>query len=31
MEHDAGVEAHGRFLADTADLPDYLKGVDAPW
>lgn len=24
----AGVEAHGRFMAADADVPDYLKGVD---
>lgn len=27
----AGVEAHGRFLREQDDVPDYLKGVDNPW
>lgn len=31
MKAGAGVEAHGRFLAEDEDVPDYLKGVDEPW
>lgn len=27
----AGVEAHGHYLAEDDDLPEYLKGVDQPW
>jgi CRP-like cAMP-binding protein len=27
----AGVEAHGAFLAADEDLPEYLRGVDNTW
>ncbi len=27
----AGVEAHGHYLSQDEDLPDYLMGVDQPW
>ena len=27
----AGVEAHGAFLNNQDDLPDYLRGVDNTW